>query len=190
MPVPVLALARAGLTLYSINEATGVLGLPDVLGAMARLLPKIALRAHHADHTLGAEMVDAARALVPRDSGRLYNGIATAEGGDQSGDWVEFSASAVHERRPDVDYAHFVEFGTKGRAIVADENYFASGGSAALPRDAPGRAAIRRRKATGHGTPAQPFFYPAARQVLAKRGAALDDALYRGAREDSWEVNS
>lgn len=145
------------------------------------------------------EMVELARSRVPQDTGLLLSGI---RGYVENGEYV-FEASAVRQRpngKQGVDYARFVEFGTKAgmRAMptaYSTRNGFFQAGYATADRDAVnnwlveegrGRLAgrkfrtgrITRRVRTPHpGTAPQPFFYNSAREAFARFQARHTEAM-------------
>lgn len=194
MALPIVALARTAFSLYSVHEATGVLGWDQVAGALARLVPKMALKAHHRDSGALADMIDTARANVPQDTGLLLNGIT----GEDMGDYLEFRASAVRTSasgKEQEDYAHFVEFGTQAGVRGQSTSYQANAGIFSLPADATSAfpsgqtsGRTRRQYRTHPGTEAQPFFYPAAADALARRHAEMSDYALGAAGEDGWET--
>lgn len=136
----------------------------------------------HKHRAVAAEALDEMLALmrerVPQDTGRLLSGIT----GEIQDGMATVEASAVREgpAGEGADYARFVEFGTRagtrGRRspIVADEGFFA-----ASPFDETrGRRVTRQRKSyrTHPGTPARPFFFNSASEVLARYRAAAAQA--------------
>lgn len=157
----------------------------DILGSrlvkVIRLLDKVASRS---DAEAAEEMVNRMRADVPRDRGNLYNGIEYFE---VDGIYT-VRASAVHpDRGGGEDYAGFVERGTRagvrGRSqvYVADTNYheLTAGLTAGSIRATGDRYARRRLQYRTHpGTPAQPYFFDNAYDVLRERRADLADVVY------------
>jgi hypothetical protein len=109
---------------------------------------------------------------VPRRTSRLAEGIT---GTEEAGVFV-FKAEAQRDAGS-ADYAPFVERGTRPGArgrVVADPTAYER------------RAGIRRRSRRTHpGTPAQPFFYISAREVLDRRGVEQGAALARQTAEDA-----
>lgn len=183
---PVIA---SGLALYSEADGAGIEGLDNFFFTLGKTLAKIELKAHRHDGDALNDMVETARSLVPVDTGLLLNGIV----GEEIDGHFEFRASAVRTSasgKAQEDYAHFVEFGTSGgergqayqsvdEGSILHDLYGASAGSAFATRRR------GRKSARSHpGTEAQPFFYPAAEQALAKRGVALDDAIDQSVAED------
>lgn len=160
-----------------------VTGLDAFVDTSARFAVKLALRSREIDLAAAEEMVREMRARVPRDTGRLFNGIAfeVMEGGT-----VEVYAAA-HNPWSGINYAGFVErgtrAGTRGRkaSYVADSNYFILS-TAAGPGRSYGRSRLQQR--THPGTEAQPFFFPVAEEVLARRGLSLEEAIDDAAGED------
>lgn len=184
---PVLAISRAGLALYSAQEATGIIGFGEWAGALGRIVAKMAIKARRVDDSILQDMVSGAQSRVPQDTGRLYAGIR----GEVEGETFVFSASATHERGAGVDYAPFVEFGTRpghrGASVVTESLVGAGHGlslSARLSAEAPPR---KRRQYREHpGTPAQPFFWPAVEEALKKRGLDMSDLAASAAAEEGF----
>jgi hypothetical protein len=121
------------------------------------------------------EMVERMRADVPYDSGRLFNGIQYFE---EDGSYTVEASAINPDKNGGEDYAGFVERGTRpgerGRkvAYVADSGYHDLsvdiGNGAVRPTAATSRRS--RLQYRGHpGTPAQPYFYQNAIDVLRKR---------------------
>lgn len=138
---------------------------------LTRVASNMHAKAQGVDANALNEMVSRAKASAPVRSGNLVNGIT----GEREGEFYVFRASAVGPH-DGADYAPFVEFGTRPHTRpVADDSFF-EGGS-------------RRSRRPGHpGTEAQPFFWPAARSVLAERRreqaqTILADAAGNGADE-------
>lgn len=138
---------------------------------LTRVASNMQAQAQGVDARALNEMVTRAKASAPVRSGNLVNGIT----GEREGEFYVFRASAVGPH-DGADYAPFVEFGTRPhQRQVADESYFEGG--------------ARRSRRPGHpGTEAQPFFWPAARSVLAERRreqaqTLLADAAGNGAEE-------
>lgn len=127
---------------------------------LTRVASKMHAQARGIDNRALQEMVTRARASAPVRSGNLVNGIT----GERDGDFYVFRAEA-YGPTDDANYAPFVEFGTRPhQRAVADDNFFEGG--------------ARRSRRPGHpGTEAQPFFWPAARSVLAERRQAQADTL-------------
>lgn len=145
------------------------------------------------------EMVELARSRVPQDTGLLLSGI---RGYVENGEYV-FEASAVRNQlngKKGVDYARFVEFGTKaGRrdmptAYMTRNGYFEASYARTerkaikqwLEREGKGRLAGRafrtgrltRRVHYLHpGTAPQPFFYNSAREAFARFQARHTEAM-------------
>lgn len=147
-----------------LEQFISVEGVEDVSGQLFALIPKIALKSASADHAAMRDMLELMRSRVPRDTGALYNGI--------TGWWegsvgvVEASAQRTSPAgKLSADYARFVEFGTKPHA-VADGDFFDGDGS-----HRPSRA-----KGGHPGTPAEPFFFGSAFEVLEKRHGHVLDA--------------
>lgn len=154
-----------------------LIGLSVLQNRLFKIAHFVEKRMRRRDQDAAQEMVDLMRADAPYDSGDLYNGIQWWE---EDGAFI-VQASAVHpDRRGGEDYAGFVEHGTRAgereRSIsyVADTNYheLTAGLSEGSIRPT-GRTYSRRRlQYREHpGTPAQPFFYQNARDVLNQRGA-------------------
>lgn len=131
-------------------------------------------------------MVLRMRGRVAVDTGRLYAGIGWTRLPDGV---IEVKASAVRgrgTRAENADYARFVEFGTRpGRrgARVAGTSRVGFFGGDNFGFEERGRPQGRARKQyrSHPGTPARPFFFNSAREVLAKRAGELtrlaDDAV-------------
>lgn len=175
------ALQRAG------GSVVEVVGLDNLVGRLVRHGVRLAYRVRTIDAGAMDDMLLLMRQRVPRDTGRLFNGIT----GEIVDGIATVTASAVRTSqsgKESPDYAFFVEHGTKagrrGTATeVADANYFA------LDVDS---GATRRRRPTRRtrkvyrdhpGTKSQPFFYNSAREVLADRVQALDEAVDGSARD-------
>ena len=171
---PVLQLLR--LAPVAGNVAFGVFGESDVMQSIARLATKIAVRSRQADTDAAQSMVDLMRSRVPQDTGRLYNGITWRF--EDNAYVVEASAVRTSgSGRQSADYARFVEFGTRagsrGQAstVVSDAGFFAADEFSTVRRGTP---TVRTRRARrGHpGTPARPFFFNTAREILGRRDRA------------------
>jgi hypothetical protein len=158
------------------GKVVGVLGTDRVVGSMVKYGVKLALRAGRNDRDAGGRIVELARSRVAQDTGTLFNGIES----DAEGEVVTVTASAVRTSssgKEEENYALFVEKGTRpgvrGGSVshVADEGFY-SGTSRPKPR-------TRRVYRTHPGTPARPFFYNSAEEVLGDRyeaaRAAADD---------------
>ena len=193
MGIPVLTLARAGFALWSAQEATGVVGWDEVATSFGKILAKMAWKHRHHDSDALSQMIDEARANVPVDSGLLLNGIT----GEQHDDICVFMASAVRtvNGKQTEDYAHFVEFGTAAGQRGASISYGSREGLFSLPPEATSafptsnRTPRRRRQYREHpGTEAQPFFYPAAEQVLGQRMREAESWGPDAGREEGWDV--
>lgn len=181
--VPVFTVARAGLALYSAHEATGILGFGEWAGAVGRIVAKMALKVRRVDDSILQDMVRGAQQRVPQDTGRLYAGIL----GEVEDDVCVFSVSAQRETGGE-DYAPFVEFGTRpghrGSSVVTESLVGAGHGLSlsALTAEAPTR---KRRQYREHpGTAAQPFFWPAVEEALARRGLAMSDLAASAAADE------
>ncbi|MBY6242837.1 HK97 gp10 family phage protein [Methylosinus sp. Sm6] len=175
MALPLFTIARSAFTLYSLNQATGVVGFDDVVDALTRIGLKMALDAQRVDRDALDEMVALAQERAPNRTGVLVAGIE----GLETDAYFEFRASAQRERangKPSADYAVFVEHGT------APHDDSGPGATSAF--------ATRRRKSArrGHpGTDPQPFFYSSADEALARRGLAMDDVIPDAAQDGGWE---
>lgn len=185
--LPVFTIARAGLALYSAQEATGIIGFGEWAGAIGRIVAKMALKARRIDDSILQDMVSGAQSRVPRDTGRLYSGIR----GEVEGDLFAFSASAARESGASVDYAPFVEFGTRpghrGASVVTQSLVGAGHGLSLSARLSAETTDRRRRQYREHpGTPAQPFFWPAVEEALKKRGLAMSDLAASAAAEEGF----
>lgn len=186
--LPVFTIARSAFRLYELNQATGLVGYDDVRNALVRIAAKMAVKSRRIDRGALDDMVARARELVPQDTGLLYSGIT----GEETDDYFEFRASAQRVTaggKKQEDYARFVEFGTaagqRGVSAEIDERsdlYDGTRTSAFVT------GARRRRQYRTHpGTEAQPFFYPAADEALARRALDMDDVIAGAAQEDGWE---
>lgn len=157
---------------------------------------KLAEHAHKADEQAAAAMVDLMKQRVPQDTGRLLNGI----GWSWDGDIIEVRASAHRTSsrtgKEQEDYARFVEFGTKagqrggsvsyqsqvGAGTPADVNYFIGEPGSPHPR-------TRKVYRNHPGTPAQPFFFNSAREVMAKRGIDADRVFAESGQDAGWSAD-
>lgn len=159
------------------NLGGTIVGVPGVnifVGKLVKYGVKLALNSGKVDEAAAVEMVSLMKSRVPVDTGNLLNGISY----ENSGGDITVTASAIKENSG-VDYARFVEFGTHGNGAVADDSFFADGSDAGTP--------LRRSSRRGHGaTPAQPFFWNSAREVLAKRGQQLEDVVTQTKSETGW----
>jgi len=184
--------ASEGYALLDPAAGIGFAGWPQVAMSLGRLALRVEMKARQRDADALSEMIDLARGLAPQDTGLLLSGV----GGENFDGYSEFRASAVRESESgrSVDYARFVEFGTRSdmggdkAPLTAHEAFFASdqkwfGG-------ARGRAVAKdRRSHRAHGaTPAQPFFFPAVNQALARRNADAARIPVEAAAEDGWEL--
>jgi hypothetical protein len=168
-----LTVAHSGLDLYDARQQHGVIGYDEWAKAIGRTLFKWARHAHSIDSAALDDMVTSARALVPHDTGLLYNGIE----GEEVDDTFEFRASAQRTSasgKLSADYASFVEFGTEPHGPTAEV-------TSAFAR--------RRGRGQGHpGTAPQPFFFPAAREILIRRALDLESLIGPTAQEEGWEL--
>lgn len=166
------------------NSLVEIVGLDNLMGALVKHGVKLAFRSRGVDAGAMDEMLSLMRERVPRDTGRLYNGIS----GEIDDEGVA-TVTATAVRDNGFDYAFLVEHGTKagvrGRSSqVADANYFdvdLVSGSATRRR--PSKRSTRRSGRTHPGTEAQPFFFNSASEVLAKRQQRLEDAADASAQE-------
>ncbi len=180
--LPIAVRAASGTSLSTSQYFGMALIGADIIGnrlfKVATLIEKLASRS---DEDAAQEMVDRMRADVPHDTGDLYNGISYFQ---QDGVWT-VQASGVHPDKPGADYAGFVERGTRagerGRKVsyVADSDYHDLSVDIGDGSRRPGRTYSRSRlQQRGHpGTPAQPFFYANAIDVLRERRADLGQVL-------------
>jgi HK97 gp10 family phage protein len=159
------------------GQIVGVLGVDHFIDEMAQHALTLMSGSYDVDHAAAEAMVERMRSRVPRDTGRLYNGISYTIDGSE----FTVQASAVNPRgrgrgsREGADYARFVEFGTQPRRQAVDASFFDDTSGA-------GRSP-RRRLGRGHpGTPARPFFYNSAREVLAERRKQLSEIIDQVAR--------
>jgi hypothetical protein len=160
----VLNLVAGGAARFAVAQGVG-----EFTGALIKYGPRLVGAVRRVDERAGEKIVDLARAAAPQASGRLFNGIETRREGDE----IVVEASAINPggrkggAGEGADYARFVEFGTKphGGRQGAEGDFFEG---SSRPRSRPRR---------GHpGTPAQPFFYPSASEVLAERAHDLGAA--------------
>jgi len=131
------------------------------------------------DQKSAEDMVSKMRANVPRDTSRLYNGITWQREGEE----VRIIASAHSKGRSEgVDYAFLVEYGTHGgrrsRAAHRPMVVFGEGADRAEQRPT-----SRPRRIGGYhpGTAAQPYFWPAVDEVMAKRPGLAKAMIDEGA---------
>lgn len=137
------------------------------------------------------DMLGLMRERVPQDTGLLLSGID----GEIEDGIATVTASAVRDgpSGESADYARFVEFGTRAGTrnrrspIVADEGYFAA---SPFDEGARGRRVRRQRKSyrTHPGTAPQPFFWPSAREVLARYRTAAAEAAIEAMPSELFEV--
>lgn len=161
-----------------------IVGLENLIGSLVKHGVKLAFRSRGVDSGAMDDMLALMRERVPRDTGRLFNGIS----GEIDDDGIA-TVTATAVRDNGMDYAFLVEHGTKagvrGRASqVADANYFdvdLVAGSATRRR--PSRRSTRRGGRTHPGTEAQPFFFNSAREILAEREQRLEEAADAAAQE-------
>ena len=143
-------------------------GVGEVASAITRLGAKLVQRMRHRHADMLEEMVSAAKARVPVDSGELQNGIIGERPDD---DTFVFSASAIHGGE---NYARDVEFGhNAGGVVIADDDFFA------------GRAP---RSGSGMQVAAEPFFFNSADEVLRRHGHELADITADVGREVGWDI--
>ena len=169
-------LAVKALSIYGSAEMVGlVLDYTSIARWAYRITKtasKMQSRAHRIDERMLDEMVAEAQSRVPRRSGKLAAGIT----GEREGNVLVFKAEAQRDE-DSADYAPFVERGTRAGSrgqAVASPTFYESG-----------RPPRRKSRRTHPGTPAQPFFYPAARLVLERRRAAQSQALLAAASSDN-----
>jgi len=166
------------------GSAIEIVGLDNLIGSLVKHGVRLAFGSRNVDAGAMDEMLALMRERVPRDTGRLFNGIS----GEIDDDGIAtVTASAVRDNG--FDYAFLVEHGTKagvrGKASqVADANYFdVNLVDGTAQRRRPSRRSTRRSGRTHPGTPPQPFFFNSAREVLAERQQRLEDAAERAAEE-------
>lgn len=153
-----------------LDAAADIVGLERLSGQIAKYAVKLALRGDHEAEAAAAaaRMVEAMRARVPVETGRLLHGI----GWRKDGHLVTVEASAVHGP---ADYARFVEFGHR-TARVADADFFAAEAHPALH--------ARGAAPAGAGeVAAEPFFWNSVREGLAQWRDGLADAPARAWNE-------
>ncbi|MCW2315311.1 HK97 gp10 family phage protein [Rhodoblastus acidophilus] len=158
-------------------DDTGVDGIDELDASLRGLGEYLDKGAKEIDRRAVDDMANLARSRAPERTGLLLNGIRTDI---EDGDFV-FEASAKRASptgKEEEDYAHFVEFGTsagsRGQTIVAGDAFFAGSG----------RGRTRRQYRTHPGTPAQPFFYNSASEVLEQRNRDLSEFI--GAAGDQY----
>ncbi|MGY2051684.1 HK97 gp10 family phage protein [Methylobacterium sp. JK268] len=171
---------------------SAVKGVDPFVDAIARMGVKMALRAKAIDRATAEDIVERARGRVPRDTGRLYSGIAVT---DRDGVFGVI-ASAVHPNDPrEMDYAFLVENGTRpgvrGQRVADPDFYRTAAGGRGGINPATGRRyraaeAGRRAQRTHPGTKPQPYFWPSVEEGLAKRGLALEDVIGGVAGEEGF----
>jgi hypothetical protein len=191
--VPMVVPSSGALQMIGRQELLGfsLLGLSVLQNRLFKIGRFVEKRVRKRDQDAAQEMVDRMRADAPYDSGDLYGGIRWWE---EDGAFI-VQASAVHpDRRGGEDYAGFVEHGTRAgerdRSIsyVADSNYhdLSVGLGDGSIRETGRTYGRRRLQYRGHpGTPAQPFFYQNARDVLNERGADAEQIAGLALDEDS-----
>lgn len=151
-----------GLITTGRFAVAGVLGADVFADAVGRYVVKLAFQSAQVDRSLGDEIVRQAQAKVPRDTGRLFNGITARQ---DEGGAVIVEASGVNPR-DNFDYARALEFGHRTRR-QADAGFFSGGDD--------GSALRGSRRSGSREVPAEPFFFPAAEEVLEKRGTSLEE---------------
>lgn len=189
------SLGSGSVDLFDPQSGAGVFGWPEVSGSLVRVVTRMELKQHRRDSDALARMIEIARGLVPVDSGTLLSGI----GGEAFASYCEFRASAVRERangKETADYARFVEFGTRSGVasvaapITAHEGFYASDQAGVTGMRGAAVVRNRRSRRTHGGTAAQPFFFPAANEVLADRENAAAALPYEEAAADGWEIGA
>lgn len=167
------AFARApgiatGLSL--IETAVAAIGVESIVGRLAGYAVKLSLRSDEAAERAAAQMVDAMRARVPQDTGRLLNGITWS----MASGMITVEASAINDRTG-FDYARAVEFGHQVRGRTADSSFFG---------DSDDGSALRG--SSGGEVPAEPYFWPSAREGLSAYRQDLNGVIVDGAREGGF----
>lgn len=163
-----------------VKSTVELIGLDNLISGLVKHGVRLALRSSEADAGAMEEMLALMRQRVPERTGLLLNGIE----GDIVDGVATVTASAIRTSgsgRESADYARFVEFGTKagvrGRSQpVADAQYFEVDLVAGYQRRRKPAYPNRRSQRTHPGTPAQPFFFNSAREVLEKRAERMDGA--------------
>jgi hypothetical protein len=163
-----------------VRSGVDVIGVDNLVASLVKHGVRLALRSGEADAGAMEEMLELMRERVPERTGLLLNGIegAVADG------VATVTASAVRTSgsgKESADYARFVEFGTKagvrGRSQpVADAQYFEVDLVDGYRRRRQPARATRRSQRSHPGTPAQPFFFNSAREVLERRQDRMDAA--------------
>lgn len=167
-----------------VRTGVGVINIPqwqDAINALPALMEAGAQRVNAA---IVDEMVAEAQSRVPVRSGRLRAGITRQTDGND----LLFVASAQRDSRSE-DYAHFVEFGTAGG--VAGQSYVSSEHAGLFSGSGAATSAYaRRRRArrTGGGSPAQPFYLPALRVVLARHHLDMSNVVVSAGRAQGFDV--
>lgn len=152
------------------GQLVGVLGVDYFVDELAQYALILASDAYRVDVDAAEAMVDKMRARVPRDTGRLFNGISYSVDGTT----ITVTASAVAPRgRWEADYSRLVEFGTQARRQAVEASFFDDSTGAGRPR--------KRRVAQHPGTKPQPFFLNSAREVLVERRKHLAEIIGQGA---------
>ena len=147
-----------------LDTAAAVVGVERLTGQLAKYAVKLALRGDGASEDAAAAMVEAMRARVPVDTGRLLHGI----GWRKEGNLVTVEASALHGE----DYARFVEFGHRWPPHRAEDAF-----------GRPDHAALHTGAGPGE-VEAEPFFWDSVREGLAQWREALGEAEARARREE------
>ena len=189
-------------------KAAGSLALAESLGfevdigsvirwsfRVSRVAQNLSRRAESIDRAALERMVEIAKASAPVRTGTLVNGIT----GTREGVEYVFQASAVNPR-DQLQYVRFVEFGVRakrrgrsvraGQVAVFNQSQFdeAYAGTGATPGRFYRSMPMRRVYRSHGGMEAQPFFYPAARQVLAERYRHQASEMMLAAKEAANEV--
>ena len=165
-----------------------VTGVNETTAKLFRFALKLGGKVRHIDQNAAQEMVDLMRARVPRDTGRLYNGIDYQIDGDTISVHAEAHKSGRYSQE---DYARFVEFGTRAGVrgqrtrFASDAGFFSSDAFPEAGFRGTPTARTRSVYRTHPGTKAQPFFFNSAHEVLDRRGIDAEDAIAQaGAEED------
>lgn len=137
-----------------------VSGVDAFTEAVGKYAVKLVLRSAAHDRDTGEQIVERARANVPKDTGTLFNGITSRQDDDGA---VIVEATAINERTG-FDYARAVEFGHRTRGGVADAGFFEGGDDGRAFTAGGGGGEVRP----------QPFFFPAANEALQGRDENID----------------
>ena len=163
-----------------------VIGFEATLVSLAVFIDVMTWRAVLRDQQMAEDMVKLMKSRVPDKTGRLLNGISWR----QLGNIFEVRASAHRSSGAETaqeDYATFVEHGTHpskggsdriGGGLAVNNGFFARAASSPHPSGTRAHAA----------TPAEPFFYNSAAEIMAQRGVAANAVVTNSARDADFAV--